>query len=208
MGLLEIKKLSDDELKDTAKKFKIENYKTMPRYDLEKAVDMALIKWELESQARVKAELKVTADIQLKAAGIGAKKKFTSPEAEAIEKSKKVYALFNNIENPGNTEHFNKGCVYDFTLYDGKVHILPQWLIDDLTRTISATKPEYITSPHPISKEPISRRSGVKRKFVFQILDDAPKDSKFGVVLDEKVLKKFNLVGDDILSESKIQVEV
>ncbi|MFA5382058.1 MAG: hypothetical protein WC356_02750 [Candidatus Micrarchaeia archaeon] len=209
MNVLELKKMNNEELNDLAVKLKVEVPKNVKRNELENLVETAAIRHEIELDAKVRAELKVKAEQTLKDAGVTTTKKdFSSPESKAIEASKKVYALFRNIANPGATEKINKGCLHTFTLYDGRVHILPIWLVDNLRKTIAGTEPQYETTPHPVSGEPVSRRTGVSRKYIFEVLNDAevPKDAQFGVVLDKAILDKLGIVGNQILAEAELQV--
>ncbi len=209
MNVLELKKMNNEELNDLALKLKVEVPKNVKRPELENLVEVAAIMHEQEIEAKARATLKVKAEQTLKDAGVTAvKKDFSSPESKAIEASKKVYALFRNIANPGATEKINKGCLHTFTLYDGRVHILPQWLIDNLRKTVAGTEPQYETIPHPVNGEPVSRRTVVSRKDIFEVLSDmeVPKDAVFGVVLDKEILDKLGVVGNQILAEAELQV--
>lgn len=209
MNVLELKKMPEQDLKDLAKRLKVDLLPNQTRTQIEDIVEVAVIKREKENEAKASAELQIKAKETLKAAGIKEmSKEFTSPEGEAIKKSKKVYALFRNVSNPGNTEMINKGCMFTFTLWDGRVHILPEWLIKDLTRTMSGTVPQYATKPHPVSGEPVSYQVGVSRKFVFEVLGDAPEKSEFGVILDQAILDKFGIIGNQIETEAEIATEI
>lgn len=123
---------------------------------------------------------------------IGIKKKIAkpSPETKAIEASKKVYARFHNQESRDEDVHFNQGGKYDFDLWPERIHVLPEWLIGSLRRT--AVIPIYgkIPDPHD-DKKFISGRTGSLTRFIFEVLGDAPNDADFGVVLDKKILSKF-----------------
>jgi hypothetical protein len=119
-----------------------------------------------------------------------------SPETLAIEKSKKVYAVFHNREQEDmDIPDFTVGGKHWFHLWPEKVHILPEWLINHWRKT--ARYPLYgkTTVPNPQGVkvgETIEKvgRIGWKQRFLFEILGDAPSDASFGVVLDEKILSK------------------
>lgn len=128
---------------------------------------------------------------------LGIKKKIPkpSPETVAIEASKKVYAIFRNLEQE-DLDIFG-ACVggkYKFDFWHDKVHVLPRWLIDHYRSRLNPAG----TRPHSEYKEihgskdiaaqmtPSERR----QRFTFEIIGDAPQDAKFGVVTDETVLSE------------------
>ena len=127
---------------------------------------------------------------------LGMKKKITkpSPETVAIEASKKVYALFRNLEQDDVDISCNVGGKYRFHFWPNKVHVLPEWLIGFYrsNKNPSGTRPhsEYKDvqgDPNIVARmTPMERRA----RFTFEILGDAPKDAKFGVVTDEATLSK------------------
>lgn len=124
------------------------------------------------------------------------KEPIPSPETVAIEKSKKVYAVFHNREQEDmDIPDFTVGGKYWFHLWPEKVHVLPEWLIGHWRK--KARYPLYgkTTVPNPQGVkvgETIEKvgRIGWKQRFLFEILGDAPNNASFGVVLDEKILSK------------------
>lgn len=134
---------------------------------------------------------------------IGLKKKLNlmikepkpSPETIAIEASKKVYALFRNLEQKDMDVNFCVGGKYWFHFWPGKVHIIPQWLIGYCRR--QAVYPDYQkktvkTLETAKVDEQVERsvRAGDEQRFTFEVLGDAPDDASFGIVLDESLLSK------------------
>lgn len=117
-----------------------------------------------------------------------------SPETLAIEKSKKVYAVFHNREQEDmDIPSFTVGGKYWFHLWPEKVHILPEWLIGHWRKT--AVVPIYdkkmVPNPQSIEVGKLMEKSvrvGTKKRFLFEVLGDAPDNASFGVVLDEKIL--------------------
>ncbi len=121
-----------------------------------------------------------------------------SPETIAIEKSKKVYAVFHNREQEDMDVSFCCGGKYWFHLWPEKIHVLPEWLIGNLRKVASV--PVYdkkmVANPQSVAIDsymeksvPVSR----KQRFLFEVLGDAPDDSSFGVVLDEKILSSLTI---------------
>lgn len=124
------------------------------------------------------------------------KEPIPSPETLAIEKSKKVYAVFHNREQEDmDIPEFTVGGKYWFHLWPEKVHILPEWIINHWRKT--ARYPIYdktmVPNPQAVkvggTVEKVGR-VGWKQRFLFEILGNAPANSSFGVVLDEKILSK------------------
>lgn len=118
-----------------------------------------------------------------------------SPETLAIEASEKVYAVFLNMEQGDMNVPFNVGGKYWFHLWPEKVHVLPRWLIGYLRKKASTpiygrVKVKDLMSADIDDVIERSVRKGVKPRFRFEILGDAPQNAKFGVVLDDKILKK------------------
>jgi hypothetical protein len=211
ISLITISKMSDDEVKEAAKLYKVELPPALKDRDkMNRLVYDAAIKFELDAESKAKAELVQSKTDQINSLGQKTQTTYSSPESKAIEASKKVYALFRNMANPGFSESMNIGCVYTFKLYDEKVHILPEWLITYLTKTMaSVSEHAYREIKNPVTQLPQQVRSGVsKRKFFFQVLSDAPSDSEFGVVIDNTVLKKFNMaIGDELISVEDINLK-
>lgn len=125
---------------------------------------------------------------------LGIKKKIPkpSPETLAIEASKKVYAIFK--ENDDVDVHVNVGGKHNFHFWPEKIHVLPEWLIN-----------QYRSKKNPFGKHPVSVKEEVhghptiaermsptkmRSRFTFEIIGDAPQNAKFGVVTDEKILSK------------------
>lgn len=127
---------------------------------------------------------------------LGIKKKIAkpSPETVAIEASKKVYALFRNLEQEDADITANPGGKYVFHWYPNKVHVMPEWLIN----FYRSRKNPSGTRPHSEFKDvsghdtiaarmtPMERR----QRFIFEIIGEAPKNAKFGIVTDEAILSK------------------
>ena len=136
------------------------------------------------------------------------KEPIPSPETMAIEggvdpktgkvipPSKKVYAIFHNREQEDmDIPDFTVGGKFWFHLWPEKVHILPEWLINNWRKT--ARYPLYgkktVPNPQGVKVGETIEKVGLigwKQRFLFEILGNAPDNSSFGVVLDEKILSK------------------
>ncbi len=224
---MELLTKSKEELRDYAKKLKLDIPPNITDENLRHAIETEAIKQtvELEETVRLRLQEKSKmkrdiADIQAEAKVMGIKieipteptltdilalkKKLNmmikepkpSPETVAIEASKKVYAVFHNREQEDMDVTINPGGKYWFHFWPEKVHVIPEWLIGYLRG--QARHPVYGKTmvPNPQSVEvgatiEKSGRIGWKQRFLFEVVGDAPKDSSFGVVLDEKILSKF-----------------
>ena len=117
-----------------------------------------------------------------------------SPETIAIEKSKKVYAIFRNLQQKDEDVHFNVGGKYWFHLWPGKVYVIPEWLINYCRRT--AIEPNYekkilrtLETDQTDEWVEQSVRTESEQRWSFETLGDAPKDASFGIVVDSDILK-------------------
>ncbi|KKL87248.1 hypothetical protein LCGC14_1936660, partial [marine sediment metagenome] len=117
-----------------------------------------------------------------------------SPETIAIEKSKKVYAIFRNLQQKDEDVHFNVGGKYWFHLWPGKVYVIPEWLINYCRRT--AIEPNYekkilrtLETAQTDEWVEQSVRAESEQRWSFETLGDAPKDASFGIVVDSDILK-------------------
>lgn len=119
--------------------------------------------------------------------GIKIKQPKPAPETIAIEKSKKVYAVFHNQEERDVDVAFQKGA-YRFELWPEKIHVLPEWLFGNLRET--AVAPIYGRVEDKRTGHEVSERIGSRQRFLFEVIGDAPPDAEFGVVLDEAILAK------------------
>lgn len=124
----------------------------------------------------------------------GIKKKIPkpSPETLAIEASKKVYAIF---KEPDDVDvHVNVGGKYNFHFWPEKIHVLPEWLIN-----------QYRSKKNPFGMRPESKYKEIsghekiaagmtkvkmRSRFTFEIIGDAPQDAKFGIVTDKGILSE------------------
>ena len=117
-----------------------------------------------------------------------------SPETIAIEKSKKVYAIFRNLQQKDEDVHFNVGGKYWFHLWPGKIYVIPQWLIGYCRQT--AVEPNYekkilrtLETARTDQLVEQSIRTDNEQRWSFEILGDAPNDTSFGIVVDAKILE-------------------
>jgi len=111
-----------------------------------------------------------------------------SPETVAIEKSKRVYAIFHNLEQDDLDIRCNPGGKYRFHFWPNRVHVIPQCLIKIFADR--CVNPIYERQRDPNTGEVVSKRVGTKRRFMFEVLGQADDNASFGVVLDDKTLKK------------------
>lgn len=135
------------------------------------------------------------ADIVRMEKELGMKKKEPrpSPETIAIEKSKKVYAIFVNREQE-NLEVLgvSLGGKYRFDFWPDKVHVLPKYLIDHFRdrKTPGGTRPHSELKEAGNGVEARMTTTQRRARFSFEIIGDAPDDAKFGIVTDENILEK------------------
>lgn len=198
---MELIERTDKELKELAKKFKIPGYNKMKKPDLVEAIEKAHIKMKVKLEAEARAELAKEAENKLKALGIDPKKKF-KPSHETImieggfdyiskkkvEPSKRKYYTFHNLEEDGVKIPLRKGEKYRFELYDGRIHCLPVWLVENLRKT--ATYPIYAQRINPNTGLEYSAHVGNRPRMGFDELEDAPDDTPFGVVIDKALEAK------------------
>lgn len=185
---MELIERTDTELKKLAKEFKIDT-KGMSKIKMVEAIESAHIKMKMQLEAKARAELAKEAEQKLKALGLDPKKKHKpSPETLAIEKSKRKYYTFHNLEEEGVKIALQKGEKHRFELYDGKIHCLPVWLVENLRKT--ATYPIYAQRKHPVTDLEYSVHVGNRPRFGFDELEDAPNDTPFGVVINKELERK------------------
>lgn len=127
---------------------------------------------------------------------LGIKKKIPkpSPETVAIEASKKVYAIFRNLVQEDVDIVAMPGGKYRFHFWPGKVHVMPEWLINfyrsrkNTAGTRPLTKYKDVQGHEKIAAR--MTRTEMRQRFSFEIITDAPKDAKFGIVTDEAILSE------------------
>jgi hypothetical protein len=185
---------TDKELQELAAKYELPKVKlplTKPkRMELVEAIEKADVKMRMKVEAQARAEVGKEAEAKLKKLGLSPRKKAKpSPETLAIEKSKRKYYIFRNNEEEGVKVALQKGEKYRFELWDGRIHCLPVWLVDNLRKT--ATFPIYAQRKHPVSGLEYSALIGKRPRFGFDELKDAPDDTPFGVVIDHALEKEF-----------------
>jgi len=167
------------------------------------------IRSELQRKAKIKqdiAEIKIIAessgikiavpenptieDVVRLREKVGLKKKEPrpSPETIAIENSKRVYAIFHNMEQRDLDISCTVGGKYRFHFWPEKVHVIPQWIVGYLRKQCSVPiyeqqedKLRGIIKPVQVDKE---------QRFMFEVITDAPDNASFGVVLDDKTLNE------------------
>lgn len=185
--MLELKEKTDEQLQELAKKFGLKFRKNSKREEIEKAIETASIRRTIEIEEQLKAERLLEVQKRL---GIDPLKKFNpSPETLAIEKSKRKYYKFLNLEEAGVDVTFRKGEKYRFHIFDARIHVLPEWVVRNLRKT--ATVPVFENKPDPVSGQIMSMRTGSRQRFSFEELGNAPDDAEFGVVLDDETLRQF-----------------
>lgn len=188
MDITELNKLDDEELKNLAKKLDIDA--RLKRDELINQIENKSIerRVRMETEARAKVELEVRGKLEKeqKDLGITTTSKI-SPETELIESSKKVYAVFNNIDSPKAERKFFWGEKYCFHLFPNKVHVLPLALIKHLEKDCVTPVFENRTDKDGVVGSVLSKRQ--EKRFLLEVLGDAPKNAEFGIVLDDSILK-------------------
>lgn len=183
--MFELKEKTEAELREMGKNLEIDIPPNIKRENLEDRIERAMIERKLRLESEARAKLEREAKIKL---GISDKGHKPSPETLKIEESKKKYYRFTNLEEEGVNVTLRKGEKHRFNLFDGRVHILPEWLVRNLRRT--AVAPVFQDREDPVTKRMRSVQTGVRPRFSFEELDTAPDDAEFGVVLDDSVLNR------------------
>ncbi len=187
--------LTIEQLREKAKKLSLTVPPKLGIEKLEEMVQVAIYKKELEFREKAKAQRAkdvakmLSLDPQTKAK--------PAPETILIATSKKVYALFTNLQDEGADIEFNKGCTHTFHLYHDYLHILPQCLIDE---NKDSSSPIGKRPVHAMRRNPNSRVDnmastiiGHKRRYSYEVYGDAPQDAPFGVVLDKEIYDKLGV---------------
>jgi hypothetical protein len=115
-----------------------------------------------------------------------------SPETLAIEKSKRGYYIFTNIEQDDAAHTIATGGKYIIHLIPGQVHVLSEFHIRFFRQ--KAVTPVYSRVPTGSTVEgqmgEQCKRTGSKPRFAFDHLGEAPDDAPFGMVTDMEILDK------------------
>lgn len=199
------KNISVDALRTKVEYAAIERHEKMAAEVREKVRSAAALRLriaEVEASAKV-AKVSITLppeptlmDVIEAEKELGIKKKMPkpSPETVAIEASKKVYALYRNLEQEDVDVVASVGGKYTFHFWPEKVHVLPEWLIQQYrsAKNPAGTRPHSEKTEIRDGDKVVMRMSKPTRKarFTFEILGDAPKDAEFGIVTDEDILSK------------------
>ena len=117
-----------------------------------------------------------------------------SPETLAIEKSKRGYYIFTNLEQDDAAHTVNPGGKYYINLIPNQILVLSEWHIKFFRQR--AVTPVYKRVPTGVDPGPDTvgkmaeecRRVSGKPRFAFEKLGDAPDDAPFGLVTDVEVL--------------------
>lgn len=170
---------------ETSARLRLEEQSRMKRdiAEIQVEADLRGIKIDIPKEPTLADVIKLKKELNLMI-----KEPKPSPETLAIEKSKKVYAIFHNREQEDMDVTFCPGGKYWFHLWPEKVHVLPEWLIGWLRKV--AVVPVY--DKKITNGEEKTVRTERKRRFMFEPLGDAPEGSSFGVVLDDKILSVLN----------------
>lgn len=170
---------------ETSARLRLEEQSRMKRdiAEIQVEADLRGIKIDIPKEPTLADVIKLKKELNLMI-----KEPKPSPETLAIEKSKKIYAIFHNREQEDMDVTFCPGGKHWFHLWPEKVHVLPEWLIGWLRRI--AVVPVY--EKKTTNGEEKTVRTSRKQRFMFEPLGDAPEGSSFGVVLDEKILSKLN----------------
>jgi hypothetical protein len=190
---MNVNEMDEKQLREAAKKLQVKVPPNIKRENLEEMVQVAQFKKELELKEKAKAER--AKDVQKMLNLDPATKAKPSPETIAIANSKKVYAVFHNLEEEGVDVEFNKGCTHNFHWYDQYIHIVPQCLVEE---NRDRQNPIGKRPIHGMRKDPriqmaneVSTIIGHKPRYRLEVLGDAPQEAQFGVIIDKKLYDKF-----------------
>ena len=116
--------------------------------------------------------------------GMKIKEPKPSPEALAIQKSKKIYATFRNLESRG----VDVPCLvggHRFHFWPGRKHVIPEWIIGYCQR--QCVSPVYERVTDPVTGSTVSKLVRSEPRFLWEVHGDAPVDAPFGVVIQSAV---------------------
>lgn len=157
--------------------------------EVKASADLLKIKIEIPDEPTVLDAVRLEKEL-----GILKKIPKPSPETLAIEASKKVYAIFRNLVQEDVDIVALPGGKYRFHFWPGKVHVMPEWLITyyrsrkNTAGTRPVSKYKEVHGHEKIAAR--MSRTEMRQRFSFEIIGDAPKDAKFGVVTDEGILSE------------------
>lgn len=137
--------------------------------------------------------------------GIEKKEVKPSPETVAIEKSKRGYYIFTNLEQDDAAHTVNPGGKYYINLIPDQIHVLSEWHIRFFRQ--KAVTPVYKRVPTGVVPGPDTvgkmaeecKRVGGKPRFAFEKLGDAPDDAPFGLVTDVEVLDELRVKEEQLI---------
>lgn len=178
---------TNEELRDMAKKLDLDVPSALGREKLIDAVDEALLKKQETIKALAVEEVRQKKADELKINKLAK----PSPETLAIEKSKKVYCIFLNMESPDSDVRFCIGEKYVFHFYHGKKHVVPEVLISEkrddawISRAQRCIRPVYAKKTLPDGRV-IDAKIGDERRFIFSAIGPAPDDAPFGAVFEKE----------------------
>ena len=179
---------------DMREKFRLERHIQIDRASiiveseaLKIKVDLPEIPTELEL---AKARLKL---------GIEKKEVKPSPETVAIEKSKRGYYIFTNLEQDDAAHTVNLGGKYTIHLIPDQIHVLSEyhvkkWKQIAVTPVYKRVSTGVIGSPDTVGRlAEECKRVGGKPRFSFEFLSEAPPDATFGLVTDVEILEELRV---------------
>jgi len=112
-----------------------------------------------------------------------------SPETLAIEASKKNYYIFRNLEQADVDISCNVGGKYRFDFIPDQLHCLPEYIFHFMRQR--AVVPVYKRVKHEATKEgdfgETTVQDGVRPRFTFELIAEAPQETPFGVVYDKSL---------------------
>lgn len=206
MKLEVAKNITDDKLREAVQSESIRltiEFEERARIKLQAEAKMKIDIAEIQAEAKIRGiHIEIPKEPTLvdlaglkKKLNIMIKEPKPSPETLAIEKSKKVYAIFRNLEQKNLDVKFCPGGKYWFSLWPGKVHVIPEYLIRYCRRRVKVPNYEKkvlqtleTAKVHDMVESSV--RSGDEQRWSFEILGDAPADASFGLVSDQSILNK------------------
>ena len=177
------------------------------RIDLQAAAKLRVDIAEIQAEAKVRGKTveipenpTLTQIIEIKKnLNLSIKEPKPSPETLAIEASKKVYAIFRNLEQKDMDMKCNPGGKYWFHFYPSKIYVIPEYFVRFFRKT--AVHPNYekrviaaVESAQVGATVEKTVRGEDEQRVMFEVLGEAPDDSKFGIVTDMKILEELKKV--------------
>lgn len=128
-----------------------------------------------------------------------------SPETVAIEKSKRGYYVFTNLEQDDASHTVNPGGKYVIHLIPDQIHVLSEAHIKlfkkfAVTPVYKRVSTGVVGGPDTTGKMgEVCKKVGSKPRFLFEYLGEASMDEPFGLVTNIEILEKLSVKEEQLI---------